>query len=157
MDDSASRSSCNVGRPACMRRASPLASPMSGLAALIVPAGLALCLALIAGCASTGERPDGALAAAETGIRQAQQAGANQHGAQPLASAQEKLAAARSAVSREEMQVATQLAEEAALDAELASAMARNRKAEMAVEEIEETIEVLRDEIARNQSARGDL
>jgi hypothetical protein len=55
------------------------------------------------------------------------------------------------------MIVAERLAEEAALDAELASAMARNRKAELAVEELNETIEVLRDEIARGQSPTGEM
>jgi hypothetical protein len=117
----------------------------------------AIGLAAIAGCASTGERPDAQLATAQANIEQAQQAGANQHAAQPLSSAREKLSAAQAAVSRDEMIVAERLAEEAALDAELASAMARNRKAELAVEELNETIEVLRDEIARGQSPTGEM
>jgi predicted metal-dependent hydrolase len=114
-------------------------------------------LAATAGCASTGERPDAQLATAQANIEQAQQAGANQHAAQPLSSAREKLSAAQVAVSRDEMIVAERLAEEAALDAELAGAMARNRKAELAVEELNETIEVLRDEIARGQSPTGEM
>jgi hypothetical protein len=117
----------------------------------------AIGLAAIAGCASTGERPDAQLATAQANIEQAQQAGANQHAAQPLSSAREKLSAAQVAVSRDEMIVAERLAEEAALDAELAGAMARNRKAELAVEELNETIEVLRDEIARGQSPTGEM
>lgn len=117
----------------------------------------AIGLSALVGCASTGERPDAQLATAQANIEQAQQAGANQHAAQPLSSAREKLSAAQAAVSRDEMVVAERLAEEAALDAELAGAMARNRKAELAVEELNETIEVLRDEIARGQSTTGEM
>lgn len=111
----------------------------------------------IAGCASTGERPERELAVAETNIQQAEQAGANQYAAQPLDSARDKLAAAQTAVAREEMHAAQRLAEEAAVDAELAGAMARNRKAEEAVEELNETIDVLREEIARAQTNTGEI
>lgn len=111
----------------------------------------------IAGCASTGERPDAELATAKATIEQAQQAGANEHGARPLSSAREKLSAAEAAVARDEMLVAQRLAEEAALDAELAGAMARNRKAQLAVEELNDSIEVLREEINRNQSSMGEI
>lgn len=111
----------------------------------------------IAGCGSTDERPDQALAVAEANIQQAEQAGASRYAAQPLESARDKLAAARTAVAREEMRSAQRLAEEAAVDAELASATARNRKAEEAVEELNETIDVLRDEIARAQTNTGEI
>lgn len=126
----------------------------------LVPALVAvavICASALAGCASSDERPEGALAAAETSIRAAQQAGARDYGREPLATAREKLAAAQTAVERDEMEVAGQLAEEAALDAELAGAMARNRKAELAVAQLEETIEVLREEITRSQAAAGEL
>jgi hypothetical protein len=111
----------------------------------------------ITGCASTGERPDAALATAQANIQQAQQAGANEHAAQPLSSAREKLAAAEAAVARDEMLVAEHLAAEAALDAELAGAMTRNRKTQLAVEELNDTIEVLREELARGQSSMGEM
>lgn len=111
----------------------------------------------MAGCASSDERPDRVLAVAETNIQQAEQAGASRYAAQPLSSAKDKLAAAQAAVAREEMLSAERLAEEAAVDAELAGAMTRNRKAEEAVEEVNETIEVLRDEIARGQSSTGGI
>lgn len=116
-----------------------------------------LLLGGIAGCASTGDRPDRELAAAEVTIEQAQQSGAGRYGSMELGAAQQKLAAARAAVQRDDMHTARRLAEEASLDAELASATARNRKARSAVDEINETIDVLRDEIAHNQSKRGDL
>lgn len=114
-------------------------------------------LAGIAGCASSDERPDRALAIAETNIQQAEQAGANQYAAQPLSSAKDKLSAAETAVAREEMVSAQRLAEEAAVDAQLAAAMTRNRKAEEAIQELEDTIDVLRDEIERGQSPMGEM
>ena len=109
------------------------------------------------GCASTGNRPDAQLATAEANIEQARQAGADQHAAQPLSAARQKLSAAQAAVARDEMVVAGRLAEEAALDAELAGAMARNRKSELAVKELNDTIDVLREEIARGQSSTGEM
>lgn len=134
------------------RRYAPSFERSAGSIVAITAAGLFG----VTGCASTGDRPDAELASARTSIAQAEQAGANEHGAEPLTSAREKLSAAQAAVARDEMVVAQRLAEEAALDAELAGAMARNRKAELAVEELNDTIEVLREEIARGQSLRGD-
>jgi hypothetical protein len=116
-----------------------------------------LILTGLGACATTSDRPERELALAEAGIDQAQQAGAAQHGAAELGAAREKLAAARAAADRDDMIVARRLAEKAALDAELANAMARSRKAETAVDEVQQTIEALRDEIARNQTTRGDM
>lgn len=109
------------------------------------------------GCASTPDRPEGELATAAANIDQAQQAGAAEYSAAELAAAQDKLARARAAAERDETVTARRLAEQAALDAELANAMTRSRKAESAVDELNDTIEALRDEIARNQSASGEI
>lgn len=126
------------------------------------PAGSMAAIAVIGllgltACASTDDRPDAELAIAQSSIEQAQRAGANEHAAQPLSAARDKLAAAQAAVARDEMLVAERLAKEAALDAKLADAMTRTRKAELAVEELNETIEVLREEIARGQASRGEM
>lgn len=69
-----------------------------------------------------------------------------------LGAAQDKLSQARMAADRDEMVTARRLAQQAALDAELANAKARTRKAELAVEELNETIEMLRAEA--RESAR---
>lgn len=126
------------------------------------PAGAIAAIAAIGlfgltACASTDDRPDAELAIAQSNIEQAQRAGANQHAAQPLSAAREKLSAAQAAVARDEMLVAERLAEEATLDAQLADAMTRTRKAELAVEELNDTIEVLREEIDRGQTSRGEM
>lgn len=109
------------------------------------------------GCASTPDRPEGELATAAANIDQAQQAGAAEYSAAELAAAQDKLARARAAAERDETVMARRLAEQAALDAELANAMTRSRKAESAVGELNDTIEALRDEIERNQSGSGEI
>lgn len=109
------------------------------------------------GCASTPDRPEGELATAAANIDQAQQAGAAEHSAAELAAAQDKLAKARAAADRDETEMARRLAEQAALDAELANAMTRSRKAESTVDELNDTIEALRDEIERNRSESGEI
>jgi predicted nucleic acid-binding Zn-ribbon protein len=113
-------------------------------------------LALLAGCAATPEAPHQALARAEASIENAEQSGARQFGTEELDAAREHLSQARAAVEREEMIVAERYAERAALDAELATAMARNHKAQESVRELNESIEVLREEIARNRALAGE-
>lgn len=122
------------------------------------PAVLAAAILVVAGgCASTPDRPAGEFATAEAGIAQAQQSGAAELSPAELAAAQNKLAEAKSAAERDDMVAARRLAEQSALDAELAVAMTRNEQAESAVDELNETIDALREEIARNQSRAGEL
>lgn len=115
-----------------------------------------LLLAALGACASSPERPDQDLARAEAAIGQAEQSGARQHGPVALDDARQKLAKARAAVAEEEMRVAERYAEEATLAADLAAAKARTGKAERAVEELEDSIAVLRQEIARHQRMEGE-
>lgn len=117
---------------------------------------LALPLAILCACASGPDRPFQDLARAEASIEQADQTGAREYGATELAAAREKLAKARAAADSDDNVVASRYAKEAAVDAELATAITRNRKAELAVEELNRSIETLREEIARNQSRSGD-
>lgn len=112
-------------------------------------------LAMLTACASGPDRPTAEIARAEATIEQAEQSGARQYATAELDRAREKLAAAQSLADQDEMELARRHAEQAILDAELASAMARNRKAELAVDELNETIRTLREEIARNQDRSG--
>lgn len=116
---------------------------------------LAVPLAALCACASNPDRPFQDLARAEASIRQAEQAGAQEFGATELDSARDKLAKARAAADSENNIAASRYAKEAAVDAELASAMTRNSKAELAVEELNRSIETLRQEISRNQARSG--
>lgn len=117
---------------------------------------LAAAVLLAAGCGGTAERPDQDLARAEAGISQAEQGGAEQYGAIELQSARDKLERARAAVAEEEMATAERLAEQAALDADLAAARTRSGKAELAVKELENSIAVLREELARSRAREGE-
>lgn len=110
---------------------------------------------MIGACASGPERPHQALARAEASIEQAEQSGAREYGGAELSAAREKLRTARMAADEGDQAVARRLAEQAALDAELAGAMTRNRKAEASVEELDRSIETLREEIARSQARSG--
>lgn len=116
---------------------------------------LAMPLAALGACASSPDRPFQDLARAEASIEQADQSDAREYGAAELDAAREKLAKARAAADSEENIAASRYAKEAAVDAELATAITRNRKAELAVEELNRSIETLREEIARNQTRSG--
>lgn len=119
-------------------------------------APFAAAVLVAAGCGGTVERPDEDLARAEAGIRHAAQGGAEQYGGLELQSARDKLERARGAVAEEEMATAERLAEQAALDADLAAAKTRSHKADLAVQELEDSIAVLREEIARNRVREGE-
>jgi hypothetical protein len=113
-------------------------------------AGLLL-LTMLGACASSPDRPDQALARAQAAISQAEQSGARQYGPIALDDARRKLGQAQTAVTEEDMLLAERYAEEAVLAADLAAAKARTGKAQRAVEELEDSIAVLRQEIARSQ------
>lgn len=110
----------------------------------------------LGGCAGNGQRPDADLARAEAGIRQAEQSGAEQYGGLELQAARDKLERARAAANEGEMATARQLAEQASLDAEFAAAKSRSRKAQLAVEEVEDSIAALQQEMQRDDRRRGD-
>ena len=126
---------------------------------LPLPTGVIVAIPLMAlsACASSPDRPFQDLARAEASIEQADRSGAREYGATELDAAREKLAKARAAADNDENIAASRYAREAAVDAQLASAITRNRKAEAAVEELNRSIETLRQEIARNQARSGDM
>jgi septal ring factor EnvC (AmiA/AmiB activator) len=111
-------------------------------------------LLVLGGCATSPE-PVADVARAEAGIDQAEQAGAQEYGSVELDAARDKLTSARAAVAEGEMVLAKNYAEEAALAADLAAAKTRTGKADAAVKELEDSIAVLREEIARNRRNEG--
>lgn len=112
---------------------------------------LSLALASVA-CSSAPERPDQALTRAETSVELAEQNDAREFGPTPLQRAQDQLEQAQTAASDKDYEAALQLAERAELDAELALAQTNHQKAVLALLEIQESIETLRQEITRSQS-----
>jgi chromosome segregation ATPase len=122
-------------------------------------AGMALTIAalsLLAACAGQTEQSMEAIARADASIEQAEQSGARELASANLDAAKDKYSKAEVAVEKGDTVLAQRLAEEAELDAELAAATARTDKAEKAVEELHRSIETLRQEIARQQSATGE-
>lgn len=105
---------------------------------------------LVAGCASSPDRPIEQLARAEQGIEAAEQSGAREFGAAALDRAQTKLVRARLAADQGETEKAARLAAEAELDAELAAAQASRGKTEESLREVQASISTLREEIERS-------
>jgi hypothetical protein len=101
---------------------------------------------LVVACAST-PRPAEELARAQSLVQQADAGNAQRFAADELNRARDKLQEAQQADKAEENDVARRRANEAAADAELASALARSRQAEQAVNEQEQSIQRVRDEI----------
>jgi hypothetical protein len=113
-----------------------------------IPA-FAVLLVFVASCAGSPERPVMELTRAKTLIDQAEKTGAPRFAAAELERARNKVAAAESAASNGEQETARSLATEAALDAEYAAALASAAEAKQAEEEIQKSVESLRDEAAR--------
>jgi Domain of unknown function (DUF4398) len=114
---------------------------------------LVAALALSA-CATTAKAPTDAFQAADIAIKNADKDEAAQFAPAELASARSKMEAARDAVAGRphdaDVLRARRLADEAQADAELASALALNARAQDVNEQLREGNESLRDEAQRN-------
>ena len=111
-------------------------------------------LLLLGACASTPLPPTQQLQAAELAINNAEQARVADFAAEDLNRAREKLAAANAAVQQEEMVNAAYLADEARVSAELASARTEMLKARAVNEEMQKSIDTLKQELLRNTGTR---
>lgn len=116
--------------------------------------GLLAGLLVLAGCASAPQPPDEALRAASQAITSAERDRVADHAANELAEARELLAAARDAVSREDMVAASRLAEQSRVDAELASAKASAARAQAVNAEMVNSTRILEQEMQRNTGIR---
>lgn len=118
----------------------------------LYPGAIVLSLAMLAGCAS-GPPPQTTadLARAHTMVAAAEQGGAQQYAAADLQSARDKAQQADKLASHDDSR-ADQLANEAAVDAELASARAQNAQAQHALGELHRSLRTLRNEEERNTS-----
>ena len=106
--------------------------------------------ALLAGCASSGERPTQEMTRAQTLIDQAEKAGAQRYAAVQLEQARAKLEQAEAADRKGRHDDAQQRAREAVADAELAVAMANSGEAQRAATEVQQSVETLRREAQRS-------
>jgi len=92
------------------------------------------------------------LAAAEQAILTAEQARVNTYAAAELTQARQKLQDARAAVVQENMLLASRLAQQSKLDAELALARAGAAEAIAVNDEMKKSTEILQQEMLRNQT-----
>ena len=107
---------------------------------------------VMSGCASSKiPAPTNEFAAANQAVEQAEQVGAEEYAPLEIRNAREKLAEAGVLIDRKENEKAKMLLEKAMADAELAEARALSAKAQRAVGELKETIEVLKQEIERSR------
>lgn len=105
-------------------------------------------------CASTPEPPTQALQAAEQAITTAEQARVADYASPELNEARLNLASAKNAVQEKEMVLALHLAEQSRVNAELASAKAEMLKARSVNEEMQKSLDTLKQEMQRNTGAR---
>ena len=112
--------------------------------------GAAFALAA-AGCAST-PIPNEKLAVAKASVQRAEQAGGVEYAPVQMQAAREKLARAEKAAADRDALPATQLAEEANVDAELAEATAHQGHAHKAAQDLDASLESLRQESGRNSN-----
>lgn len=110
----------------------------------------ALALLLIA-CASKPPVPTEQLAVARSAIEYAVEMGARENAPNELQQARDHLAEAEEAVEQDENEIARQLAVEAEKLARLADLKSRAARNRHQVEELENTVEALREEIAGGQ------
>jgi len=109
-------------------------------------------LLVLSACASAP--PNDALTAAEMAIAEAEQERVADYASPELSAARDKLTAARAEVHKENMERARRLAEEARVSAALAAAKAEAAKAVEVNREMEQSIQILKSELQRNQGGK---
>lgn len=102
-------------------------------------------------CASNPPPPSQQILISRTVVNQAETAGAREFAPLELSRAKEKLRQAEEAAKAERNLLARYLAEEAEVDATLASTKARSERARQAQFELEQGLETLRQELDRQQ------
>jgi hypothetical protein len=116
---------------------------------LLNAGGVTLLLVMLAGCAAHTPAPEKQITKATQSIDQAESSGAVEFAPVELKSARGKLDQARLAMDKNENLKAKWLADEAMVDANLAEAKARSAKSQKIVEELKDSIRVLREEMNR--------
>jgi hypothetical protein len=114
----------------------------------------ALCAAIAlsaAGCATT-PIPNEKIAVAKSSVQRAEQAGAPELAPVEMSAARDKLARAEKAAADHDALPATQLAEQANADAQLAEASAQEQRSHKAAVEFDANLQALRQESLRSSS-----
>jgi len=109
----------------------------------------ALALIILSACSGT-PKPRTEIALSNSALQNAEVAGAQDLAPIELRKAREKQALADSAMSREKFTTAKQLAEQAAVDAELAKAKSEAEKSRQALNEVKDSIKLIQTELKRS-------
>lgn len=109
---------------------------------------------LLFACSST-KPPTQKLAQTQAAIKQAEQVGAQDYAPLAIRSARQKLDKAQDLVKQKKYEKAKRVADESAVDAELAETKSLSEKAQKAVDELRESIQTLKEEITNKQQAGG--
>ncbi len=117
-------------------------------------AAAATALLALSACASTPQPPIQALQAADSAIANAEQARVADYASTELTSARQKLAAAHAAVRNNQVVEAEYLAVESRMHAELALARAEELKAKAVNDDMQKSIDTLKQEMQRATGAR---
>lgn len=108
----------------------------------------AICALFIAACAGI-PAPTEQMAVSKAAVNEASSAGGNEFAPVQLKSAMDKMEEAEKAMTAEDYVLARRLAEQAQVDARLAEAVARATKAQKAAGALQESNQILRQEINR--------
>ena len=111
-------------------------------------------MGILAACASTPPPPTASLTAAHSAITDAEKADAGRYASPELAEARDKLAAANVAVEQKQMPDAERLANEARVEADLASARTGQAKAAAVNADMQHSNDVLTEELQRKSGAQ---
>ncbi len=119
--------------------------------------GLALAVLLTACASAPTNKPDDALTKAEYAVAQAQQSNAGDNAPKLLYNANQKLDQAKQLAreedpSEEDYDKARRLAEEATVDAQLAQARSEAVQAQAQTQQVQESIDTLRQELNRKEA-----
>lgn len=112
---------------------------------------------VLVGCSSVSEVTRERVARSETSFQQAEQAvGRSEAGALELQRAKDNLQQAQAALGKKEAQKAERYAQLAQLDSELAVSKSQSAQARKAADELQASIQQLRQEVARGGAVAND-
>ena len=109
----------------------------------------AVLVMVVAACATT-PIPNEKIAVAKASVQRAEQSGAPELAPVEMAQARDKLSRAEQAAAARNIQPATELAEQANVDAQLAEATAQEKKSHKAAMELDASLQALRQESLRS-------
>lgn len=116
------------------------------------PAAALLLAGALGACASKSPPAEPALAAGATAVETARSAGAPEFAAGELNTARTKLERARALAQSGNQKEALRLAEQAAVDAELARAVAASERSRRSAAELDASLRTLREELNRSST-----